>query len=46
MDPKTLKFFLAGTAVVVLIAVGIMWTIKATQPTGPRPGIDIPMRGM
>jgi hypothetical protein len=46
MDPKTLKIFLACTGLVVLIAIGIMWTIKATQPAGPRPGIDIPMRGM
>jgi hypothetical protein len=46
VEPKTFKLFLVGVALFVAAAVGVMWVIKASQPSGPRPGIDVPSRGM
>ena len=46
METRTLKVVLTGAALAVLIAVGVMWIVRANAPLGPRPGVDIPLRGM
>jgi hypothetical protein len=42
---QSVKVAAVAAVVILLIAVGVMWKISS-QNTGPRPGIDIPLRGM
>ncbi len=46
MSYQTVKIVAIAAAVIVLIAAAVMWKIASSQSLGPRPGIDIPMRGM
>jgi len=46
MDPRV-KICVAGAVALVLGAALLFWRASATSGrSGPRPGVDIPMRGM
>ena len=45
MNDRTLKI-VALVAVLAALAIGAAWKIAASRNPGPRPGVDIPLRGM
>jgi len=36
----------AAAVLLVAIAAGVAWKVSASRNLGPRPGVDIPLRGM
>jgi len=46
MPNQTVKIVAIAVAVVIVIAVGVIWAVSSSQNAGPRPGVDIPLRGM
>ena len=46
MPNQTVKIVAVVAVLIVVIAVGVMWKMSESRRLGPRPGIDIPMRGM
>ncbi|MFN3649433.1 MAG: hypothetical protein ACK47B_07600 [Armatimonadota bacterium] len=46
MSNQTVKIAAIAAIVLVAIVFGVMWRISATRDVGPRPGIDVPLRGM
>jgi hypothetical protein len=46
MPNQTVKIVAVVAALIVVIAAGVMWKLSASRRAGPRPGVDVPMRGM
>jgi hypothetical protein len=46
MTSQTVKIVAIAAAVIVAITIAVAWKISSSQNLGPRPGVDIPMRGM
>lgn len=46
MSSRTVKIVAIVAALIVAIAVGMMFKVLAARNSGPRPGVDIPLRGM
>ena len=46
MPNQTVKIVAIVAALIVVIAAGVMWRVRASRNAGPRPGVDVPMRGM